>query len=75
LLVAGTEHRIELVTDFPGLTALRKDRDLADAIRSFAQAALMGQCWRQVAAFGATGVRLGAVESRQAAADASRAPR
>jgi|GEM_PF-5142580 len=49
LLVAGTEHRIELVTDFPGLTALRKDRDLADAIRSFAQAGLMWQCWRQVA--------------------------
>jgi hypothetical protein len=47
LLVASTEHRIELVTDFPGLTALRKDRDLADAIRSFALAGLLWQCWRQ----------------------------
>jgi hypothetical protein len=50
LLVARAEHRIELVTDFPSLTALRKDRDVADAIRSLALAALMWQCWRQVAA-------------------------
>jgi hypothetical protein len=49
LLVARAEHRIELVTDFPGLTALRKDRDLADAIRSFALAGLMWQYWRQIA--------------------------
>jgi hypothetical protein len=51
LLVARAEHRIELVTDFPGLIALRKDRDLADAIRSFALAGLMWQYWRQIAAF------------------------
>jgi hypothetical protein len=47
LLVAGAEHRIALVTDFPGLVALRRSRDLADSIRSFALAGVLWQAWRQ----------------------------
>ena len=50
LLVAAAEHRIALATDFPTLAALRKNRDLADAIRAFALAGVMWRCWRQAAA-------------------------
>jgi len=50
LLVAAAEHRIALATDFPSLTVARRNRDLADAVRSFALAGVMWQCWRQVAA-------------------------
>jgi hypothetical protein len=51
LMAAVAEHRIELATDFPGVTALRSDRDLADAITAFALAGVLWLYWRRVAAF------------------------
>jgi hypothetical protein len=50
LIVAIAEHRIELATDFPGITGLRKNRDLADAITAFALAGVLWSYWRRVAA-------------------------
>lgn len=50
LIAAVTEHRIELATDFPGITALRTNRDLADAITAFALAGVLWSYWRRVAA-------------------------
>lgn len=50
LVAAVTEHRIELATDFPGITALRKNRDLADEITAFALAGVLWLYWRRVAA-------------------------
>ena len=50
LMAAVAEHRIELATDFPGVTALRRDRDLADAITAFALAGVLWLYWRRVAA-------------------------
>jgi hypothetical protein len=49
LIAAVAEHRIELATDFPGITALRKNRDLADAITDFALAGVLWLYWRRVA--------------------------
>jgi hypothetical protein len=48
LIAAIAEHRIELATDFPGVTALRKNRDLADEITAFALAGVLWQYWRRV---------------------------
>jgi len=50
LAAAVAEHRIELATDFSGITALRSDRDLADVIRAFALAGVLWLYWRRVAA-------------------------
>jgi len=49
LIAAVTEHRIELATDFPAITALRKNRDQADAITAFALAAVLWLYWRRFA--------------------------
>lgn len=51
VIAAVSEHRIDLATEFSVITALRKDRDLADAVSSFALAGVMWQYWRRVAAF------------------------
>jgi hypothetical protein len=50
LIAAVTEHRIELATDFPGITALRRNRDLADEITAFALAGVLWLYWRRVVA-------------------------
>jgi hypothetical protein len=50
VIAAVAEHRIELATDFPSITALRKNRDLADGITAFALAAVLWLYWRRVAA-------------------------
>jgi hypothetical protein len=49
LFAAIAEHRIGLATDFPGVTALRKDRDLAGTIRALPLAGVLWLYWRQVA--------------------------
>jgi hypothetical protein len=49
LIAAVAEHRIELATDFPSITALRRNRDLADAITAFALAGVLWLYWRRVA--------------------------
>jgi hypothetical protein len=46
LMAAVADHRIELATDFPHVAALRKDRDLADALGAVAFAAVLWQSWR-----------------------------
>jgi hypothetical protein len=48
-LAAVAEHRIDLATDFPGITALRKDRDLADTVQAFPLAGVLWLYWRRVA--------------------------
>lgn len=48
VIAAIAEHRIDLATDFPGITALRRNRDLADVIKAFALAGVAWQYWRQV---------------------------
>jgi hypothetical protein len=50
VIAAVAEHRIELAADFPGITALRRNRDLAVAITSFALAGVLWLYWRRVAA-------------------------
>jgi hypothetical protein len=50
VIAAVAEHRIELATDFPGITALRRNRDLADEITAFALAAMLWLYWRRVVA-------------------------
>jgi len=50
VIAAVAEHRIELATDFPSITALRKSRDQADAITAFALAGVLWLYWRRVAA-------------------------
>jgi hypothetical protein len=50
LIAAVAEHRIELATDFPSITALRSHRDLADAIAAFALGGVLWLYWRRVAA-------------------------
>ena len=50
LIAAVTEYRIELATDFPSISALRTNRDLAGTITAFALAAVLWLYWRQVAA-------------------------
>jgi hypothetical protein len=50
VIAAVAEHRIELATDYPGITALRRDRDLACAITAFALAGVLWLYWRQVVA-------------------------
>lgn len=48
VIAAVAEHRIELATDFPSIVALRTNRDLADAITSFALAGVLWLYWRRV---------------------------
>jgi hypothetical protein len=50
VIAAVAEHRIALATDFPTIAALRKNRDLADAIQAFAMAGVLWLYWRRVAA-------------------------
>jgi hypothetical protein len=50
MIAAGAEHRIELAPDFPSITALRRSRDLADAIAAFALAGVLWLYWRRAAA-------------------------
>jgi hypothetical protein len=50
VIAAVAEHRIQVATDFPGITALRRDRDLADAITAFTLAGVLWLYWRRVAA-------------------------
>src|SRR5262249_20793052 len=50
VIAAVAEHRIDLAIDFPSITALRKNRDLADAITTFALAGVLWLSWRRVAA-------------------------
>jgi hypothetical protein len=49
VIAAVADHRIELATDYPSITALRKNRDLADAIKAFALAGVLWLYWRRVA--------------------------
>jgi hypothetical protein len=49
VIAAVAEHRIELATDFPTITALRRNRDLTDAITDFALAGVLWLYWRRVA--------------------------
>jgi hypothetical protein len=49
LIAAVAEHRIALATDFPSITALRKNRDLGDAVTDFALAGVLWLYWRRVA--------------------------
>ena len=46
VITAVAEHRIELATDFPSITALRNDRDLTGAITAFALAGVLWLYWR-----------------------------
>jgi hypothetical protein len=50
LISAVAEHRIDLATDYPSISALRRNRDLADAITAFALAGVLWLYWRRVAA-------------------------
>jgi hypothetical protein len=50
LITAVGEHRIDLAADFPSIVALRRDRDLADAITGVALAGMLWLYWRRVAA-------------------------
>jgi len=50
LIAAVAEHRIELATDFPDITALRGSRDLAHAITALTLAGVLWLYWRRVAA-------------------------
>lgn len=49
VIAAVADHRIELAADYPSITALRKNRDLADAIKAFAMAGVLWLYWRRVA--------------------------
>lgn len=49
VIAVVAEHRIELATDFPTIAALRRNRDLGDAIRAFALAGVLWLYWRRVA--------------------------
>lgn len=50
LIAALGEHRIDVAADFPSIVALRRDRDLADAITDIALAGMLWLYWRRVAA-------------------------
>ncbi len=50
LIAAVGEHRIDLAADFPSIVALRRDREIADAITDVALAGLLWLYWRRVAA-------------------------
>jgi hypothetical protein len=50
LIAAVGEHRIDLAADFPSIVALRRDRDLADAITDVTLAGMLWLYWRRVAA-------------------------
>lgn len=50
LIAVVGEHRIDLAADFPSIVALRRDRDLADAITDVALAGMLWLYWRRVAA-------------------------
>jgi hypothetical protein len=52
LVAAVAEHRIELATEFPSVSALRRNRDLANAITAFALAGVLWLYWRRVAYLG-----------------------
>jgi hypothetical protein len=56
VLAAVSEYRIELATDFPGIAGLRRNRELADAIRAFALAGVLWLYWRRVVASSDSGV-------------------
>lgn len=47
VLAAVAEHRIALAQDFPSITALRSDRDRADAITAVALAGILWLYWRR----------------------------
>jgi hypothetical protein len=47
IVAAVAERRIELATDFPTIAALRKNRDLADAVTAAALAAVLWLYWRR----------------------------
>ncbi len=49
LIATVTEHRIDLATDFPSISALRRNRDLADTITDVALAGVLWLYWRRVA--------------------------
>jgi hypothetical protein len=57
VIAAVAEHRIDLATDFPGITALRRNRDLAAPIRAFALAGVLWLYWRRVAASSRPGAK------------------
>ena len=50
VIAAVGEHRIELAADYPSIVALRRDRDLADAITDVALAGMLWLYWRRVVA-------------------------
>lgn len=50
VIAALAEHRLELAADFPSIAALRRNRELADAIAAFALAGVLWLYWRRVAA-------------------------
>jgi hypothetical protein len=50
VVAAVAEHRIGLATDFPAITALRTNRDLATEITAFVLAGVLWLYWRRVAA-------------------------
>lgn len=50
VIAALGEHRIAVAPDFPSIVALRRDRDLADAITDIALAGTLWLYWRRVAA-------------------------
>jgi hypothetical protein len=53
-IAAVVEHRIEAAPDFPTIAALRRNRDLADAITAFALAGVLWLYWRRAVASGAS---------------------
>lgn len=52
LIAAVAEHRIGRATDFPTMSALRGNRDIADAIKALALAGVLWLYWRRVASRG-----------------------
>lgn len=64
LIAAVAEHRIELATDFPSITALRRNRDLAATITDVALAGVLWQYWRRVASSNLLRAKTGARPDR-----------
>jgi len=50
VIAAVAEHRIDVATDFPAITVLRRNRDLAETIRALALAGVLWLYWRRVVA-------------------------
>ncbi|MEO7732091.1 MAG: hypothetical protein ABIY55_14045, partial [Kofleriaceae bacterium] len=50
LISALGEHRLALATEFPGISALRRDQHLTDELRAFAFAGVLWQYSRTVVA-------------------------